>query len=728
MQAMRSVLVIAALAVCLAHAVSAGRGGGVLPAPRQWDGLTRAKAARLALYSSALRCKWARVEQWSCVDCRALQDTTLLYAHATRQEYDDAADAFTIHHDHLMSSIVVTFRSTYGNSAGWLNNLNGIGVARTIGNKTYYLHRGMSTEYFTTIRGPLMQQLKRIATNPQLSSRVKSITFNGHSRGGAMAVLAAVDAGTDMRQQLGITNPWTAIRLYTMGQPRVGDAAYAALIESLFHERFRIANTADIVPQLPPSKQDVQDLTSPLSTLVRGVVAVRAELPSWLKPLVPDLSPLLKYGLEFVHHGVYILQLDYVNPSGVRVLKDLVCAGSDKDSTCAAEIRASMSTAAKRAAVGPYAWPGAFGAPLNRWPLWAVMDHGWYLGVDVGNERCFGMKPPGWHGWKLGVGTAPKFGAGTNGDISVSWRCGATPATNGLLPLDCKLSLGELLSGDLDDLNCFQGGDIDTFSWQSHNGTALDGNWLPATRPASCAKAGAKPVFSLQHKGRSAWESDAVFLQLGYTSGPNDAIVTKWFGDCTPGIDSSLKFGPGTQTRQLQLCESAPYYRWKLTVATANAFGSGTDGQVQVQLRCGGLNATAPHVPLTCGRPLGGCFERSQLDKFEFTFNPGRWGPTDPLTPARFPLPACTAAGAKLVLTLGFKGNGLLDDWTVDLSKSVIELEHTPVDVTSYWDETTGNTQARLERKRWKPCSGGTHTFPRTPTLLQRDFALCAAP
>lgn len=46
----------------------------------------------------------------------------------------------------------------------------------------------------------------------------------------------------------------TAIRLYTMGQPRVGDAAYAALVESLFHERFRIVNTADIVPHLPPSK------------------------------------------------------------------------------------------------------------------------------------------------------------------------------------------------------------------------------------------------------------------------------------------------------------------------------------------------------------------------------------------------------------------------------------------------------------------------------------------
>lgn len=60
-----------------------------------------------------------------------------------------------------------------------LNNLDGIGIARTIGNKTYSLHKGMSSVYYGTIRGPLMGQLKRIAANPQLSSRVKSITFNG---------------------------------------------------------------------------------------------------------------------------------------------------------------------------------------------------------------------------------------------------------------------------------------------------------------------------------------------------------------------------------------------------------------------------------------------------------------------------------------------------------------------------------------------------------------------
>lgn len=67
-----------------------------------------------------------------------------------------------------------------------------------------------------------------------------------------------------------------------------------------------------------------------------------------------------------------------------------------------------------------------------------------------------------------------------------------------------------------------------------------------------------------------------------------------------------------------------------------------------------------------------------------------------------------------------------LADWKVDLSKTLIELEHLPVDETSFWDETTGSTQARMERKRWRPCHGGSYTFSRTATVVQREFALCA--
>lgn len=66
------------------------------------------------------------------------------------------------------------------------------------------------------------------------------------------------------------------------------------------------------------------------------------------------------------------------------------------------------------------------------------------------------MKPPGWWGWKMDVGTSPAFLSGTNGDTRVSWSCGAAPMTNGLLPLQCGLGLGEALSGDFSDVDCFE--------------------------------------------------------------------------------------------------------------------------------------------------------------------------------------------------------------------------------------------------------------------------------
>ncbi len=66
----------------------------------------------------------------------------------------------------------------------------------------------------------------------------------GHSLGGALALLYAVEA-----VRLGLPVAW----VYTFGQPRVGDAAWAAMYEGLLGERtMRVVNENDIVPRTPP--------------------------------------------------------------------------------------------------------------------------------------------------------------------------------------------------------------------------------------------------------------------------------------------------------------------------------------------------------------------------------------------------------------------------------------------------------------------------------------------
>ena len=69
------------------------------------------------------------------------------------------------------------------------------------------------------------------------------------------------------------------------------------------------------------------------------------------------------------------------------------------------------------------------------------------LQTDVGNEDCMAMRPAGWWGWKLTVNTADKLGAGTEGEILASWKCGDVSMTSASLPLDCRGLLGGLLGG-----------------------------------------------------------------------------------------------------------------------------------------------------------------------------------------------------------------------------------------------------------------------------------------
>ena len=108
-------------------------------------------------------------------------------------------------------------------------------------------------------------------------------------------MLAAVDAATDSRAALGVGDPWAQIRLYTAGQPRVGDAGYAALLESLIGERFRIVNSGDPVPHLPPNAGE-SGSASVLTLVLRGLSAATMLAPKWLRPLLPDLAGVTAAG------------------------------------------------------------------------------------------------------------------------------------------------------------------------------------------------------------------------------------------------------------------------------------------------------------------------------------------------------------------------------------------------------------------------------------------------
>lgn len=93
------------------------------------------------------------------------------------------------------------------------------------------VHQGFIRAY-EALRPAIQQLLANVAEDNQ-------IWLTGHSLGGALATLAAVD----LRKR-------SSCRLFSFGSPRVGDEVFAAQLADLEH--FRFVNASDWVPQVPP--------------------------------------------------------------------------------------------------------------------------------------------------------------------------------------------------------------------------------------------------------------------------------------------------------------------------------------------------------------------------------------------------------------------------------------------------------------------------------------------
>jgi hypothetical protein len=72
---------------------------------------------------------------------------------------------------------------------------------------------------------------------------VSSLTICGHSLGGALVTLLALDVAANT----GFTNP----TVYTYASPRAGDPLFASTYNQVVKNSFRIANRIDLVPKLP---------------------------------------------------------------------------------------------------------------------------------------------------------------------------------------------------------------------------------------------------------------------------------------------------------------------------------------------------------------------------------------------------------------------------------------------------------------------------------------------
>uniref|UniRef100_A0A914W4I4 Fungal lipase-like domain-containing protein n=1 Tax=Plectus sambesii TaxID=2011161 RepID=A0A914W4I4_9BILA len=167
-------------------------------------------------------------------------------------------------------------------------------TAYTLGPKEEFYAMGKVQRYFKDALEAIWSNVQPFLELADYKSY--SISFTGHSLGGALASLAAVRTVKDGYRTS------NQIKLITFGQPRVGDSTFAAMHDQLIPYSFRVVNKADLVPHLPPCKT-TNDMCD------------------------PDPERKSAY-----HHGTEIW---YSNGMGVNATYR-VCAGLpfDEDNTC----------------------------------------------------------------------------------------------------------------------------------------------------------------------------------------------------------------------------------------------------------------------------------------------------------------------------------------------------------------------------------------------------------
>ncbi|CAI7733850.1 unnamed protein product [Closterium sp. NIES-53] len=143
--------------------------------------------------------------------------------------------------------IIVAFRGTCTSSLrNWIADLEALPRSLSYpGLRHARVHRGFYSAYhFTRLRPAVVHAVLFLMTILPGSFRV---AFTGHSLGGALATLSALDL------QVSYDLPSPSIRVVTFGSPRVGNAAFAAYFWQKVPGSTRVTNWKDLVPHLPPA-------------------------------------------------------------------------------------------------------------------------------------------------------------------------------------------------------------------------------------------------------------------------------------------------------------------------------------------------------------------------------------------------------------------------------------------------------------------------------------------
>jgi predicted lipase len=133
------------------------------------------------------------------------------------------------------NAVIAAFRGSV-DVKNWIANLDGTQVAypKCSGCNVHQGFYNAYAEVSATVKGQVQLILSKY--------RTAGVYVTGHSLGGALATLAALD----IKSTFGRVD-----QFYTYGEPRVGNAAFASYFAGAF-PIYRVVHYADIVPHVPP--------------------------------------------------------------------------------------------------------------------------------------------------------------------------------------------------------------------------------------------------------------------------------------------------------------------------------------------------------------------------------------------------------------------------------------------------------------------------------------------
>jgi hypothetical protein len=192
--------------------------------------------------------------------------------------------------------VVIAIRGTDG-ILEWIHDAEFLQVPCPFLAGAGHTEDGFTDMYLSLRTGAKPDSPTVVTALPKLSfpKPVGSVTICGHSLGGALATLLALDVAANTT----FNDP----AAYSYASPRTGDSLFASTYDQVVKDSYRIANRLDIVPALPPPI-DYEHVLSPYE-----LVPVR------LVPLPPKV--LVKYSVACEHSlatYLYLLSLHSAGP------------------------------------------------------------------------------------------------------------------------------------------------------------------------------------------------------------------------------------------------------------------------------------------------------------------------------------------------------------------------------------------------------------------------------